>query len=600
MGRWVMFLAAILFILTTAFGWVVGPGMEQEFVPGVWVWDVSLGGKTPAEAAPYLYAALPLNQPNVILVGPEGQRWSFSPADLGMTVAMDETLSRAYVVGHSRGGLGALSERLDVMLNGDHLSPVLSWDPRPAAARLQAVAQELERPVKDAGLRMAGAQLALEPGSIGRRMEVSATLEALLPYLYALEPAEIVPVITEVRPEISDDRVEQAMGMARAILSEPLTLLLSTPDAGDPGPWVITPDVLAGMLDVQVEADRVWVGVDEPALAQFLGPVAMALYRAPVDATFRFDASAIALEPISPSVMGRELSVTASISLVNDRLQIGEHFIPLVIHTLPPARPDTMTAADLGIRELVAVGESYFTGSSSARDRNIRLGASKFDGIIIAPQQTFSFNEYLGAVTAEAGYDESYVIINGRTVPGVGGGICQVATTAFRAAFYGGYPIVERWPHAYRVGYYELGGFGPGFDATVYSPLVDFRFTNDTPYHILVQTEVDPANARLRFLFYSTKEGRTVEQLGPEWGEPEPPEAPIYEFDATLPAGTSVKVETPHDGLLATLGRIVRSADGVVLYHDTFISHFVPWPERYRYGPDFIPPPNAEIIKPEE
>ncbi len=600
MGRWVMFLAVILFVLTTAFGWVVGPGMEQEFVPGVWVWDVSLGGMTAAEAAPYLSAALPLNQPHLILVGPEGQRWSFSPADLGMTVAMEETLSRAYSVGHSQIGLNALSERLNVMLNGAHLSPVLSWDPRPAAARLQAVAQELARPVQDADLRMEGAQLTLEPGSVGRRMEISATLEALLPHLYALEPVEIVPVMTEVRPEISDDRVEQAMGMARAILSEPLTLLVADPQVGDPGPWVITPDVLAGMLDVQVEADRVWVGVDEPALAQFLSPVAMSLFRAPVDATFRFDARTIALEPISPSVTGRELSVTASITLVNERLQIGEHFIPLVVNSLPPARPDTMTAADLGIRELVAVGESYFTGSSSARDRNIGLGASKFDGIIIAPEQTFSFNEYLGAVTAEAGYDESYVIINGRTVPGVGGGICQVATTAFRAAFYGGYPIVERWPHAYRVGYYELGGFGPGFDATVYSPLVDFRFINDTPYHILVQTEVDAASARLRFLFYSTKDGRTVEQLGPEWGEPEPPKAAIYEYDATLPAGTSVKIENPHDGLLATLGRVVRSADGAVLHQDTFISHFVPWPTRYRYGPDFIPPPDAEIIKPEE
>ncbi|MBN2004936.1 MAG: VanW family protein [Anaerolineae bacterium] len=600
MGRWVMFLAAILFVLTTAFGWVVGPGMEQEFVPGVWVWDVSLGGMTVEEAVSRLNTALPLNQPNLILVGPEGQRWSFSPADLGMTIAIEETLARAYAVGHAQTGLDVLSERLDVMLNGARLAPVLSWDPRPAAERLRAIAQELERPVKDAGLRMDGAQLALEPGSVGRRMEISSTLEALLPYLYALEPAEIVPVMIEVRPEISDDRVEQAMGMARAILAEPLTLLVADPQPGDPGPWVITPDVLAGMLDVQVEANRVWVGVDEPALAQFLSPVAMSLFRAPVDATFRFDAKLIALEPISPSVTGRELNVTASITLVNQRLQIGEHFIPLVINTLPPARPDTLTAADLGIRELVAVGESYFTGSSSARDRNIRLGASKFNGIIIAPDQTFSFNEYLGAVTAEAGYDESYVIINGRTVPGVGGGICQVATTAFRAAFYGGYPIVERWPHAYRVGYYEIGGFGPGFDATVYSPLVDFRFKNDTPYHILIQTEVDAADARTRFLFYSTKDGRTVEQLGPEWGTPEPPGAPIYEFDSTLPAGTSVKVENPHDGLLATLGRVVRAADGTVLYNDTFISHFVPWPARYHYGPDFMPPPDAEIIEPEE
>jgi vancomycin resistance protein YoaR len=258
--------------------------------------------------------------------------------------------------------------------------------------------------------------------------------------------------------------------------------------------------------------------------------------------------------------------------------------------------PDTLTAEDLGIRELVAVGESYFTGSSSARDSNIRLGASKFDGVIVAPDETFSFNEHLGDVTLEAGYDESYVIIGDRTVPGVGGGICQVATTAFRAAYFGGYPVVERWPHAYRVGYYELGGFGPGFDATIYSPLVDFRFRNDTPHHILIRTEVDAAQARLRFLFYSTGDGRRVEQIGPEWGEAIPPEAPVYEYDPSLPAGSVTQIERAHSGLNAVLGRKVYDAEDNVLYEDQFVSNFIPWPARYKYGPSYIPPDNAEVI----
>jgi vancomycin resistance protein YoaR len=270
--------------------------------------------------------------------------------------------------------------------------------------------------------------------------------------------------------------------------------------------------------------------------------------------------------------------------------------VPLVLIQTPPEVPDTLTAEDLGVRELVAVGESYFTGSSSARDSNIRLGASKFDGVMVAPGKTFSFNEHLGDVTPEEGYDESYVIIGNRTVPGVGGGICQVATTAFRAAYFGGYPIVERWPHAYRVGYYELGGFGPGFDATIYSPLVDFRFKNDTPHHILIRTEVDASRARLRFLFYSTDDGREVEQIGPEWGSPIPPEAPVYEYDPEMPAGTVKQIERAHDGLDAVLGRKVYDAEGNLLYEDQFVSNFIPWPARYIYGPSYIPPGNAEVI----
>ncbi|HNT73980.1 MAG TPA: VanW family protein [Anaerolineae bacterium] len=599
MGRLLMALTVVLLLLITVSAWALGPGLQHKFLPGVWVWDIALGGMTPEAATTHLQVSLPLQQPNLVIVGPEGQRWSLSPADLGMTVDTAATLTQAYAVGRQEAGLNGLQERLNVLLNGVTFSPVLAWNERLARERLQAIAVELALPAQDAAVRRVGAELQLAPGRVGRQMVVTATLEALLPHLYALEPAEIVPVFTALPPQINDTKVEHALALAHTMLAQPLTLLLADPGAGDPGPWVLPSDVLLEMLNVQIAAESVTVGLDQAALAQFLSPLALALFREPVDATFRFDATAIALTPISPSVTGRELDVAATILRINERLPNGEHFIPLVINTIPPARPDSITAADLGIREVVAVGESYFTGSSSARDKNIRLGASKFDGVIIAPGQTFSFNEYLGDVSVEQGYDESYVIINGRTVPGVGGGICQVATTAFRAAYYGGYPIVERWAHAYRVGYYELGGFGPGFDATVYSPLVDFRFKNDTPHHILIQTQVDAARARLRFLFYSTSDGRTVEQIGPESGKPEPPGAAIYEYDPTLPSGTLVKIENPHDGLLATLGRVVRDASGTIVYQDNFVSHFVPWPAQYKYGPNFIPPPDAIVVTPE-
>ncbi|MCU0521493.1 MAG: VanW family protein, partial [Anaerolineae bacterium] len=353
---------------------------------------------------------------------------------------------------------------------------------------------------------------------------------------------------------------------------------------------------LAGMLSIQVDDETVRVSINEAAMAQFLGPLAMALYRAPVDADYAFEQDSLQLRLVSPSVAGREVDVAASVSQINSMLQAGTHMVPLVVNEIPPEVDDTVTAEDLGIRELVAVGESYFTGSSTARDRNIRLGASKFDGVIVAPGEVFSFNEHLGDVTPEAGYDESYVIIGNQTVLGVGGGICQVATTAFRAAYFAGYPIVERWPHAYRVGYYELGGFGPGFDATIYSPVVDFRFENDTPHHVLIQTEVDAEQARLRFLLYSTKDGRTVEQIGPEWGESIPPGPAVYQYDASLAAGTVKQIESAHNGLNAALGRVVRDAQGGVLYEDRFVSRFIPWPARYTYGPGYTPPEGAEVI----
>ena len=600
MGRWLMLLLGILMVLMVAVGWRLGPGLKGQFVPGVWVWDISLAWMTPSEMQVHLEAALPLHQPDVVLVGPEGERWAFSPSDLGMAVDTQATLTRAYRIGHTETGAAALWERLQVIWHGVVLPPVLAWDAVAAQQQLQMVAEALNRPPENARIVSEGASLHLASGEIGRRMDVTATLALLEPHLHSLTPTEIVPVLHEQAPQVTDEEAARALNVANAILNEPLTLLFSDPQAGDVGPWTLSPEVMASMLRVRTEADEVSIALEDAALREFLGPVAMAVHRDPVDAHFSFDTELRDVTPISPSVTGRELDIEATISQIQARLRNGEHFVPLVVNVIPPDYPDTLTAADLGITEVAAVGESYFTGSSSARDKNIRLGASQFDGVLVPPGETFSFNEHLGDVTLEKGYDESYVIIGDRTVPGVGGGICQVATTMFRAAYYGGFPIVERWPHAYRVSYYELGGYGPGFDATVYSPLVDFRFVNDTPHHLLIKPQVDGASARLRFVIYGTKDGRTVEQIGPEWGEPNPPETSVYEYDPDLPAGSVRQVETAHNGLRATLGRVVHDADGNVMYRDTFVSDFVPWPARYLYGPGYDPPADAEVIRPEE
>jgi vancomycin resistance protein YoaR len=597
MSRLLIVLSAIQLIVLLGLGWMLGPGLDQRLLPGVWVWDASLGGLTGEQAQGRLETALPLHQPTIALLGPDGQHWAFSPAELGMRVDAEATLDKAYQIGHQETDRWPFVERIRVILDGKQISPVLVWHRDLAWDALTTVAEDLALPAQDATVRLQGSQVVLAEGRVGRRMEISKTLESLLPALYALEPAEIVVPITDLPPAIDDAQAQRAVQLAEKILAAPLTLLVegAEEEATDTS-WKIDPDVLARMLTIHVEPDEVVVDLNAAMLAEQLGPIAMALYREPVDAVYEFDTATISMVATSPSEMGREVDVAASVATINAMLQAGEHVVPLVINPIEPEVPDTLTAEDLGIRELVAVGESYFTGSSSARDSNIRLGASKFDGVVVKPGETFSFNEHLGDVTPEAGYDESYVIIGNRTVPGVGGGICQVATTAFRAAYFGGFPIVERWPHAYRVGYYELGGFGPGFDATIYSPIVDFRFLNDTPHHLLITTEINAATSRLRFLFYSTDMGREVEQVGPEWGDPTPAGQPVYEYDASLPAGTVRKLESAHDGLSAVLGRVVRDAEGNVLYEDEFVSDFIPWSARYAYGPGYVPPEDAEVV----
>ena len=154
-------------------------------------------------------------------------------------------------------------------------------------------------------------------------------------------------------------------------------------------------------------------------------------------------------------------------------------------------------------------GTSNFAGSPSSRIHNIKIGSAKFHGLLIKPEEEFSFNTILGEVGPEQGYKEELVIKRDKTIPEYGGGLCQVSTTVFRAAVYSGLKITERYPHAFPVVYYSP----QGFDATIYPPHPDFRFINDTPSHLLIQTKVE--GYYLTFEFYGTDDGRKVEIDGP-------------------------------------------------------------------------------------
>ncbi len=195
-----------------------------------------------------------------------------------------------------------------------------------------------------------------------------------------------------------------------------------------------------------------------------------------------------------------------------------------------------------GIEELIAEGESDFSHSIPGRIHNVILASSKFNGVLIPKDKIFSFNDTVGDISALTGYQQAYIIKGGKTVLGDGGGVCQVSTTLFRAALNGGLPIVERWAHAYRVGYYENDS-KPGFDATVFAPSVDLKIKNDTPASILIQTEVDENNNLLTFKLYGKKDNRKVETSQVTLYDVQPPPPPLYQDDPTLKKGQTKQVD---------------------------------------------------------
>ncbi|MCK4472265.1 MAG: VanW family protein, partial [Anaerolineae bacterium] len=543
------------------------------------------------EAAAVLEDGLGLNAPLVYLRRPD-RSWGVRPADLGLRLNPQATLAPAYQLGRDRSWAGNLLTHLRLLAYGENFPPIVVYDERVARFYLEALAEQVDLSPTDATLSLDGVVPIANPARSGRYLDVEATLVALVPAVTRLAPAEVEMVVHEIPPATTD--AEQALAEAEALLADSLMLVLAHPREGDPGPWALPPEQLATMLVARAESGALHAALDEDVLRAYLEGLAPALVIEPVDARFHFNEGTGQLEPISPSTEGRALDVGASVVRIVQELAAGNCYVPLVVQAVPPRYPDTATAAELGIVELVAEGDSYFIGSPSGRDHNIRLAAPKFDGIVVAPGETFSFNHYLGEVTAEAGYDESYITAGEQLAIEVGGGICQVSTTAFRAAFWGGYPIVNRWYHHYRVGYYELMGAGVGMDATVYSPQVDFRFTNDRPYPLLIETEVEETAHRLVFRFYSTDDGRRVEREEPVVSDETEPGPPIYQLDQELEPGTVIRWQSAVNGLTATVERRVYDAAGNLLHHDTFVSQYAPRRAAYHYGPGYEPPEEEE------
>lgn len=254
---------------------------------------------------------------------------------------------------------------------------------------------------------------------------------------------------------------------------------------------------------------------------------------------------------------------------------------PLTVVVIKP-KVTTQQANNLGIKELIGSGTSTFYHSIPNRIYNISLAASRLNGVLITPSETFSFNKALGDVSFLTGYKQAYIIKDGKTILGDGGGVCQVSTTLFRAALNAGLAITERWPHSYRVGYYEQDS-PPGLDATVYDPSNDLKILNDTPSYVLIQAVADTENYRLTFFLYGQKDGRKSFVTKPKvWDQTAPP-PDLYQDDPSLPKGEVKQIDFSAWGAKASFDYKIEKA-GQTIFQKTFYSEYRPWQAVYLRG----------------
>ncbi len=563
--------------------------------PGVKVAGVDVGGLTPSAAGAKLTETFDFPQHGRIFLQDGQETWKATPAELGLFLDPEASARRAYQLGRE----GNLAENLTTQISNSrnpvNLAPVLIFDQRMAQAYLTRLAGQIDKPVIETALGLNGMEVTVTAGQKGRQLDVPASLDKLSTQLQSLQDGLVVLDVKETPPLIGD--VSAEADLARSILSQPLKLTLpdGQPDKDKTGPWTIDPKTLVGMLNVeQVQgADgkpSVQITLNTILLRTYLKNLAPKLSADPQNARFTFNDDTHKLEVIQHAVIGRTLDVEASIKAIQDKVRQGQHSVPLVLTINNPSATDTTTGEQLGITELVHAETSYFYGSSAARVQNIKAAASRFHGLLVPPNSVFSMADALGSISLDNGYAEALIIANGRTITGVGGGVCQVSTTLFRTAFFSGFPIVQRYAHAYRVGYYEkvagnhINAKLAGLDATVYVPIVDFKFKNDTPYWLLMETYVNPAASSITWKFYSTSDGRKVswDTTGPVNTVPAPD--PIYKENPDLPKGKIVQTDYAADGADVTVTRTV-TRDGNVIIDDTIKTHYEPWAAVYEYGP---------------
>ena len=284
---------------------------------------------------------------------------------------------------------------------------------------------------------------------------------------------------------------------------------------------------------------------DNNKIKLFVSDLAKKIDKDPINAIFVFEEEKVS--SFSPSSDGIKLDINKSTDKIINGLtsNIGKQLeITLIFQKIPPEVTEK-TINDFGITTLIGEGRSNFRGSPANRIKNIRVGSQRFNGILIKPAEEFSFVKVLGPVDEEHGYLPELVIKRDKTEPEFGGGICQVSTTAFRAAIYSGLKITARRNHAYPVQYYNP----QGLDATVYIPKPDLKFINNTPSHILIQTKIE--RTELVFQFYGTSDGRKTEIDGPYITE-----------------------RNPDGSLKAYFVQKVIASDGNVLLEDTFKSAY--------------------------
>ena len=553
---------------------LVFAGSPTTIADGVTVAGVDVGGLQVKDARALLErkAAALAAKPLVFVAG--GQRFAIRPGELGVQSDWRAAVDSAQRQGDGFGPLRGF-KRLNVDFFGAGVTPSTTVLNGALQYELDQIAAKVDRRPRDAALALHGLSVAVEPARTGVRLDRAAAAQLLVHDLAALSRPNgpvALPLLV-ARPRIGALALAPAAAQARVALSAPVTLSLG------PTRWIVPRYRLAQLLELPA-AGATALRIGGRAADTWFARLGTRVATPPRDATWSVDGPRVRLVPARPGVqLDAVRSAQAMLAAALHR-RIRLRVARLVVATAP-AQLTTAKARTMGIVDRVSSYTTYYGGVAN-RIHNVELVAHLVDDKLIAPGATFSFNKTTGDRNAAKGFLVAPVIVNGELTTGLGGGVCQVSTTVFNAAYEAGVRITDRTNHALYISHYPQGR-----DATVNYPDVDLKFVNDTGHWLLLRTLVGPSS--LVVSLYGTPTHRKVvsstSALVVSGGTPVK-----KTVDKALKPGEQVIDSAGEPSMSTSNTRDVYAANGKLLYHDVWYSHYVASPELVRVGPKTAKP----------
>ncbi len=535
-------------------------GSAARLADGTRIAGVDVGGLSPRAARNLLeQRSARLARVPVTFVA-AGQGFPITPHSMGVEVDWRAAVAAAYRQGSGFGVVRGL-RRLELQLfPQDVATPTRSYG---AALdyELGLLGKAVDAPHREALLVRRGLHITIEPGKTGRSLDRAAARTVLIDSLASFSRAPVQLPVRLDMPQVTVASLTAAQRRASRIISAPVTVVAGPTRLRIPR-WR-----LAKLLDLDT------MRLVGPAADAYFARLERRVDRPAKDASFAINGGKISVVPSQPGVT---LDVPRSVAAVLAAAERPVNRVATLVFSRQLPTRTTAQASTMGIRGLVGSYETVYGGDPN-RIHNVQLVAHLVDDKLIAPGATFSFNGTTGERSAQKGFLEAPVIVNGELQTGLGGGVCQVSTTVFNAAYEAGLRITARTNHSLYISHYPLGR-----DATVNYPDTDLKFVNDTPHWLLLRTYVGPSS--LTVALYGTPQHRKIETIGAPLVVVAPP--PVTKtVDATLKPGQVVVDDPGVPAQTTSVERKVYTAAGKLLSDETWYSSYRSMPKIVRVGP---------------